>query len=236
METQPSKRKSRLRIFGGILLIAFVALTVIAVISHNMWKKSGDGQWVKAKEVYGTTIYTLKTPNSTLLKMKVTGRYRSGLGSMIKLMRDPHAGADVGVYDSHIIDSVSPALIYYSFKQKLFFPFKPREYVVKSEFSQDPETKAIFTNFVSAPGKTPESDSVFRVRRMNNSWRFTPQENGVLAFEFIFDADDPGGNFPYFLTNLFMPMMIVDVFNNKMPEILKQEKYVNAKVEYVDEY
>lgn len=234
VDTKPAGKKGRLRKFGRILLIVFLALGVIAVIAHIEWKQSGNGQWVLAKQVNGTSIYTLKAPNTAMLKLKVTGKYHSKLSSMIKLMRDPHAGNDVGVYDSYIIDSISPALIYYSFKQNLFFPYKPREYVVKSEFSQDPATKAVFTNFVSAPDKLPENDCCFRVKRMNNVWKFTPQPNGDLAYEFTFDADDPGGNFPYFLANLVMPIMIVDVFNNKMPDILKQDKYVNAQVDYVN--
>lgn len=221
---------------GMIALIVVEVLLVIFIIasSHSLWKNSGSGEWKLKSDKKGMRVYTLKTPGETWIKIKIIGRLRAKLASIITLMRNPDSAEDVGMFDSHYINGSGsdPKLVYYTFKQKLFPPFKHREFVVKSEFSQDPETKEMKFNFVAAPDKLPFNKRYHRVTKMHNKWRYTPLESGEVEYEFIYDAVDPGGYFPYALANWLIPAMLPFAFS-KMPKILDKEKYRNAKADYV---
>lgn len=226
------------RFFAGqtAALIAVEALLLIVVlaITHSIWKHSGTGEWKLKADKKGIKVYTLKVPGETWLKIKVTGKLWARLASILTLMRNPDAAEDVGMFDSYYIDGSDPKLVYYTFKQKLFPPFKHREFVVKSEFSQDPVTKEMKFNFVAAPDKLPLSKNCYRITRMHNKWRYKPLESGGVEYEFIYDAVDPGGNFPYVLANWLIPAMLPFAFA-KMPKILYKEKYLNATVDYIQE-
>ncbi|MBC9915646.1 hypothetical protein [Chitinophaga varians] len=217
------------------LIVAEVFLvTVILSVSHVLWKHSGTGEWKLHSSKKGITVHTLKVPGETWLKIKVTGKLWARLASILTLMRNPDAAEDVGMFDSYYLDGSDPRLVYYTFKQKLFPPFKHREFVVKSEFSQDPDTREMRFNFVAAPDKLPLNKKVFRITKMHNRWRYTPLESGGVEYEFIYDAVDPGGNFPYALANWLIPAMLPMAFT-KMPKILYKEKYLNASVDYIQE-
>lgn len=224
-----------------LVLIEVLLLVFILTSTHSIWKKSGSGEWKLKSDKKGMKLYTLKVPGETWLKIKIIGRLNAKLKSILTLMRNPDAAKDVGMFDSHYIkgwdpklDGVDPKLVYYTFKQKLFPPFKHREFVVKSEFSQDPVTKEMKFNFVAAPDKLPVNKRYHRVTEMHNKWRYTPLQNGEVEYEFIYDAVDPGGYFPYALANWLIPSMLPFAFS-KMSKILDKEKYRNAEVDYVQE-
>lgn len=215
-----------------LLVIEAFLLIVIFTLAHFLWKSSGTGEWKLKIDKKGVKVYTLKVPGETWIKIRVTGKLKARLGSILTLMRNPDAAEDVGMFDSHYIDGSDPKLVYYTFKQKLFFPFKVRDFVVKSEFSQNPVTKEMHFNFVAVPDKLPLNKKCYRITKMHNTWRYTPIGNGEVEFEFVYNAVDPGGNFPYFLANWMMPLILPFAFA-KMPETLKKEKYRDAKVDYL---
>jgi hypothetical protein len=219
---------------GVLIAMEVLLLVVMLALIHPQWKDSGSGEWKLKADKKGVKVYTLKVPGETWLKIKVVGRLQASLSSILTLMRNPDAAEDVGMFDSYYIDGADPRLVYYTFKQKLFPPFKHREFVVKSEFSQDPFSKEMKFNFVAAPDKLPVNDRYFRVTQMHNKWRYTPLATGEVEYEFIYDAVDPGGNFPYALANWMIPAMLPFAFA-KMPGILNKEKYLNAKVDYIQE-
>ncbi|WP_024769842.1 SRPBCC family protein [Aquimarina macrocephali] len=228
----------------GIIVLVFVEILLLTFIIssiHSLWKNSGSGEWKMKSDKKGMVVYTLKVPGETWLKIKIVGRLKAKLASILTLMRNPDAAKDVGMFDSYYIngsdpklDGADPKQVYYTFKQKLFPPFKHREFVVKSEFSQDPVSKEMKFNFVAAPDKLPVNKRCHRVTKMHNRWRYTPLKNGEVEYEFVYDAVDPGGYFPYALANWLIPSMLPYAFA-KMPKILDKEKYRNAKVDYVQE-
>lgn len=217
-----------------LILIEIALLAVILASMHARWKSAGSGEWKLRTNKNGMKLYTLKVPGEIWLKIRIVGRLKARLASILTLMRNPDAAQDVGMFDSYYLDGSDPKLVYYTFKQKLFPPFKHREFVVRSEFSQDPVSKEMKFNFVAAPEKKPFNKRYHRVTKMHNRWRYTPLESGEVEYEFIYDAVDPGGYFPYALANWMIPAMLPFAFS-KMPKILSKEKYLNAQVDYVQE-
>lgn len=226
--------KSFLKKILMFLMFSLLAIFAVLVVMHFVWKNSGSDQWELEKTIDGTQVYSLKSPGSVLKKYKVIGQFKAKLGPIMKVMRDPSACDDVGCYESYIIETVEyPRLVYYTFRYPMPSPFKPREYVVLSEFHQDDKTKEIYVDYKSAVDKLPPNDCCVRVTHMHNIWKFIPQENGNVQVEFIMDHD-PGGFVPYFLVNMGMSEEIHSNIPD-LQEVLDKEKYKNAKVDYVQE-
>jgi len=227
-----TKPKKTVRKF---LLYGLLSITVILFISHWVWKSSGSSEWEFIREVDGVIVYSMKTPGSLIKKYKVTGRFKSTLSGIMKLMRDPDSCNDVGCNESYIIDKKDyPRFVHYTFRYDMPEPFKPREFVVLSEFHQDPESKEIYVDYNAAVDKLPPNECCVRVTHMHNIWKFKPLGNGEVEVEFIMD-NHPGGMMPYFLVNAeFTDTMHLEI--PALQEILYKEEYKNAKVDYVKEF
>jgi hypothetical protein len=225
---KPKKRRRILRFFG----ISLGLLSLIMVAWHFVWKYSGSGEWEFVHEKEGTKVFSLKTPGVTLQKYKMIGQFDAKLGPIMKVMRDPDACDDVGCFDSRILNNKDfPRYVYYTFKYPTPKPFKPREFVVLSEFHQDPDTKEIYVDFQAAEGLLPPDDCCVRVTKMHNKWMFRPLSNGKVEVEFIIDAD-LGGSLPYFLLNA---RMRANIHTNvtEIQEVLDRDEYQNIKIDYV---
>jgi hypothetical protein len=228
------KPRSLLNLLMKTLAVFLGLVVVAALIAHFAWKYSGSGQWEFEHEKEGVKVYSLKAPGAVLKTYKVIGKFKAQLDPIMKVMRDPSACDDVGCYESYIIEKPDfPRLVTYTFRYPTGSPFKPREYVVISEFIQDPKTKEIYVDYKSIEGKLAPSDCCVRVKGMHNKWRFIPKDNGDVEVQFVMDHD-PGGFIPYFLVNMEM----TDAIHTNIPDlqkVLDKEKYKNADVDYVKE-
>ena len=222
--TQPKKKVKKFLLFGILSLI------VILFLSHWIWKSSGSNQWELERDEKGVKIYTLKSPGSSLIKVKAIRRVQSKLAGLVKLMADPDSCDDVGCYESKLIERIDSLSGYFTFRIDLPFPFDTREFVTIVLFSQTPQSKKYEVNIIAAPNKIPRNECCVRVTHMHNIWRFTPLENGEFEVEYILDFD-AGGSMPYFLANL-APDEVYTFFLN-LQEILNKEKFQNAKLDYV---
>ncbi|HEU4888430.1 MAG TPA: hypothetical protein VFV49_11115 [Thermoanaerobaculia bacterium] len=230
-ENSPVVRPSRLRRVGKYFLIVVAFLAVAAVSAHFIWKYSGSSQWEPLRESGGIKLYTLKAPGTTLNQIKGVTRVRSTLTDAMSLAQDPDVCEWAHCYEAKMFHRVNERLQYYTFRWDYPFNFRPREFVVKQQFSRIPETKALFQEVIAAPDTLPPNDCCFRVRTMHNTWRFTPIGNGELEIEYIINADD---GFPYPLANLGGPQFMHSILS-KMQMILDKahEKFPNAKYDLV---
>jgi hypothetical protein len=228
------KPRRLLSLFFKIVMIFFAFIIVSSLTAHFVWKYSGSSQWEFEHEIDGVKVYSLKAPGAVLKMYKVIGKFKAKLDPIMKVMRDPSACDDVGCYESYIIEKPEfPHFVTYTFRYPTGAPFKPREYVVLSEFIQDPKTKEIYVDYKSIEGKLAPNDCCVRVKGMHNKWRFIPKENGDVEVQFVMDHD-PGGFIPYFLVNMEM----TDAIHTNIPDlqkVLDKEKYKNASIDYVKE-
>lgn len=236
IQAPEEKKRSWLKLIGKGLGYFFAILIVVGIIGHYYWKQSGDGQWKYETEVNGTKVYTLKEPGEVYLKVKMNGVFRGSLSAIMKVMRDPAACEDVGCYDYNILkEEAYPRYIYYTFKYPWPAPFKDRHYVVKSEFFQDADTKAIYVDFKKTDQvQSPPGDCCVTVDAMHNIWQFKPLGEGKVEVEFIM-FERPGGMFPYPMFNAYA---VGEIATNVplLQEVLDMKKYTEAVVDYVEEY
>lgn len=228
LKAKPSRLRRWLKFLGYTALI----LVALGIVAHIAWVHSGSGEWKLVRDENGVKVWTLKSPGSSLLLVKGRVRAKSKVASMVYLIQDARNGcSDSYCYDADVFDRApTPPGRYSAFmKFKYEIPgMKTRQYVLLHEYEQDPVTKAVVMNLYAAPNKLPRDPCCVRVPYLHNTWTFTPRGNGELDIELIQDTDD--GGIPYPIANVFM-VEITYMYLNTLPGLMKEARYVNAKVD-----
>ena len=167
-----------------VLLIVVVSLVALFFVAQLIWRFSGSNQWEFVHEKNGVKIYTLKTPGMGRIQVKGTVKVRSTLSHLVRYSQDPTVCALTGCFESRMIERVDDQLQYYTFRYNFPYYYKPREYVVKAQFHQNPSNKEVLLMFAATPDKLPPDSCCFRVTDMYNTFRFTPLENGLVELEY----------------------------------------------------
>lgn len=209
-----------------------LALMVVALSAQALYTYSGSEQWEKAGARRGVTLYSLKTPGSNVKQFKAVWKAKTTLSRFV-MFALKEEGAELGMYDIRDIETQGDRVTWSTWKEKYPAPFEPREYIVKNEFAQDPQTRTLLFTVTAAPDKLPPNDCCVRVAMMTNVWRVTPLQNGEVEIEWLVDMD-MGGYIPYFVQNEVQTRGIL-YFASRVQRFLDQKKYQDAKYEWIDE-
>ena len=218
-----------------IVVPGTLGLMALLIVAHFTWKYSGSNEWKLVKEENGVRVFTLKSPGSTLLKVKADMRVKTSLSSAVYLLRggqktvEDFGGKDFKEMD--VVDTADLYLAYYSVKHVMPPPFSTKELVVLLNYAQDKQSKEVVINVQAAPSKTPPSADAVRITHLNNIFRVTPLPGGEVNWEVILDVD-MGVAYP--LANLSMPdYLFQDLTKHK--KLVLTEKYQNARMASVQE-
>lgn len=235
-ETKTGGRK-RLRNVSKWLGIAAIVVAIAALGAHLNWKYSSY-DWKLVRTTAGIQVFERKTSGAVMKEFKGVMRVNAKLDAIAALMLDPKVCEleDYGCYESIALQKVDEqrgGTGYYSFKWRYPFKFQPRHYVIKTNFTQDPETKEVFETVEAIEDRLPTADGHVRVTHMKNSWRLTPMDGGQVQIEYVVDTA-AGGFFPYFLDNMGGPEYVPFLLK-KLPRWLENDKYKNADVPFIAE-
>lgn len=215
------------------LLRGALALIAVAMLAQLTYTYSGSNQWENLGERKGVTVYAMKSPGSNVKKFKAIWKVRSTLSKFVMFAKEEDSDLTIGYFDMHDIENRGDQLQWTSWKQRMPAPLKPREFVIKNEFSQDPATHALVYNVTADPNKLPPDDCCVRLTLMTNSWTLTPIGHGELEVEWFVDMD-MGGVLPYFMQNSYQPGGMY-YFARKLQTYLDKPKYKNARYAWIDE-
>lgn len=231
---RPKSRLRRiLRIAGKILVGVLVTLLLVAVVAQLVFTFSGSGQWESLGARRGVEIFVKKIPGENIKQYKAVFQVKSTMTRFAAFSTIENSDLQIGYYDMKDIQKVSDQLIYSTWKQKFPSPFKPRHFVVKNEFTQDPKTKVLVFTVSAANDKLPNDECCVRVPKMNNSWTLTPIGKGELRVEWVSDLD-MGGYMPYMALNSYQPGGM-RFFARNMQGYLDQKLYDNVKYAWIQE-
>jgi hypothetical protein len=216
-----------------ILLIAGVSLVTLYYVAWSIWKFSGSNQWEFAYEKNGVKVYSLKAPGLSRIQVKGVVRVRTTLSHLVRYNQDPTVCALTGCIESRVIERVDDQLQYNTFRYNFPYPYQPREYVVRAQFHQNPSTKEVLLVYAAAPDKLPPNSCCFRVTDMNNTWRFTPLENGLVEVEQVLNMSD--GEFipDWWIDRQKLENMAVRL--SRLQDRLDKRKYQDEKFDFIKE-
>ena len=193
-----------------IIWIGCISFAALFFVARLTWRFSGSNQWEFIGEQNGVKAYTLKEPGSDVKQVKGVMRLHSTLGQLVSLMQDPDICDDLGCTESRTLEWVDDQLQFDYFRLPLPFPFKTREFVVRTQYYRNPHNN-----------------------EMNNTMRFTPLGNGEVEMEYIVKQNEGG-----FIPDLYLNLMRPSVMLYAMPrirEFVTRPKYQNAKFSFLAE-
>jgi hypothetical protein len=232
VNSEPRPRTLSKKIANAVVILS-VTLVALYFVASWIWKFSGSNRWELVGERRGVKVYSLKSPGADLTQVKGVVRVRSSMATLVKLMQDPNLCKDLGCKDSIVIKRVDDQLQYISFRYILPFPFHARDFVVRTEAYQNPHTKEVLLEFAAAPDKAPPNDCCFRVTDMNNTWRFTPVEKGLVEVEYIQNMNE-GGFIPSLVLNRMRPKILFAILP-RLQRFADREQYRNASFDFIKE-
>jgi hypothetical protein len=224
------RSKGRVKRF---LLRGAASLIAVAAVAQLTYTYSGSNQWENLGERKGVTIYSKKSPGSNLKQFKAIWRVRTTFSKFVMFAQKEDSDLQSGYYDIRDIETQGEKLIWSAWKQRFPSPFKPREFVTRNEFWQDPHSKELLFKVTAAPDRVPPDACCVRVPVMTNSWRLTPLNDGATEIEWFVDMD-MGGFIPYFVQNVYQPSGMYN-FAPKVQRYLDQEKYKDARYDWIQE-
>jgi hypothetical protein len=230
-EEAAAKTKTSSRRLLKTLWIGALYLAGLFFITRLIWTLSGSNQWEFYGEKNGVKVYTLKAPGSTLLQVKAITRVHTTVARLVGMVRDPAVCADIGCTGAYTIERVNDHLQYDYFQVNVPL-FQKREFVIEEQFHQNPQTKAVFMSVAAVADKIPPDPCCFRVTQMNNSFQFTPLENGEVEIEYTVSQNE-GGFIPDLLLNWKRPQAMSNL--HRMQDLANREKYQNAKFDFMQE-
>jgi len=184
--TPPQRRKRKSSKIALRVLGLLAALGLIAQLAYTF---SGSSKWEYVSAKDGITVYSMKTPGRNLKKFKAVFTVHSTLSRFVMFAEDSKTDLGIGLYDVRDIDAPSDRVKWTSCKMPFPKPFKPRQMVTKTEFSQDPTSRVLTYRVTASPDKLPPDNCCYRVAVMNNVWNLTPVGHGDIRIEWVTDVD-----------------------------------------------
>jgi hypothetical protein len=231
--TNPRKKFLKfLKIFAVVVLFLIIA----GLIANWIWIRSGSNKWEPAINRDGVVVHKLKVPGSFVLQLKATKRMKTTLEALISAMQDVDAMCTDGCAEARIVervDSPDKQIVYTYSIFDMPFPLIDREWVLENKFSQDSLTKEIIYKIDAVPYIVPPKKGYVRINHFNNKWRFIPLGNGEVDVEWYINMSY-GGYLADLFHNLFIPNIMPESLH-EIEEIIKNEKYKNAKFDFVKE-
>jgi hypothetical protein len=239
MTKESTITKSRRVLRKVIKALSFGIALVIAVliVAHFAWKYSGSSKWELELDKNGIKVYSLKSPGSTLKQVKGVTQIKTRLNRIVAAMTNSSTEGcrkwDANCTAGEVLEPWNPEtlrMIQY-FRSDFPRPFSPRDLVLKTQVSQDPQSKVVLVQVTALSDRLPPNPCCLRVTHVNNTWQYTPLENGEIEVEFVGDYDF---GIPYFMFNRLVPQNLYDLLS-QVGKIFNDEEYQRAEFAFLKE-
>ena len=219
------------------LALGFALVVVLLVVAHFAWKYSGSGQWKLEREKNGIKVYSMKIPGRTLKDWKAVRRLKTTLNGAVAAMATTTT-EDCAEFNANCVSVQSvkdwnprDLTSVHLYRANAPKPFLPRELLISTHASQNPQNKAVLIEFLARPDDLPRHDCCLRITEYRNSWRFTPLGNGETEAELVVHMDQ---GVPYPLMNRISPNVLIKMFGH-IPAYFAKPKWQQAKFDSIKE-
>ena len=217
-----------LRILPWAVLLCMVPLASLAA--------EGDGDWVLQKEQDGIRIYTRTVSGSDFAAFRGETVLDTDLSTLIAVHTDVDYVKDwlQDCTHSELIGEFDPEGYHAYFRTDAPWPVADRDYVLRYEIDQDPETYAVTLPFETEVAVRPESNECVRMTELTGFWKMTPLGDGRVSVVYEVSRADPAGSLPSWLANAFVVDQPFETLR-KLRRQVEQAKYQGRYFEFVTE-
>jgi hypothetical protein len=182
----------------------------------------------------GVQVYAVKAPGSTLKHFRLVTHVKTSLNHVVAVFTDNSLDHCKEWLPS--CTSSKPLELWNSqglytiidYHMNLPLGFDPRQLILKYQFSQDPQTKALTIDVMAVPDMLPPDNCCVRITHYHNRWRWTPLKNGEVEVEIVEDFDP---KLPYIMMNSRTNYLWK--FMSRVPLLLEKEQYSNESFNFI---
>jgi ribosome-associated toxin RatA of RatAB toxin-antitoxin module len=209
------------------LLILFFGSVMLPAASAQDWELM--------KQDDGIDVFYRDAADSPIKELKINLTTDASLSTVMAVLYDIENYKD-WVYsceESRLVKRINETEIYYYNEIDFPWPLSNRDMIAHSSIEQDPHTKVVRTQSLSAHNMEPEKDGLVRMTVLQINWTITPVGPKKTEIEYYLKSD-PAGNIPAWVINFALdhgPTKTMKAFR----EQLKLEEYRNQKVSFIIE-
>jgi hypothetical protein len=231
------KKRGLLRRLGKIALTIVASAAFLALVAHLIWKYSGDDKPRLVIDRDGIKVYTIKTSGSALFKIKAERVVESSLDRAAAAHLDGSLeNCSDWLPSCYVSEPVKPwdpneRNYVQLWKETFPTPFRPREYILLTQFKQDGKGAPITVEFKAMPDALPKDESgcCFRVTHMHSVWTLTPVDAGQIKVELLQDIDL---GMPYLMFNKFAPEGVFASLKD-LPVLYAKDRYKDVSLDRI---
>ena len=238
----------RRKISIGVTLVTFASVWTLALLLPPFDVSYAASAWQAAKQdrEHDVVVYTRKLDNGDT-EFKGITHVRSSLSGCVALLRDVDTmpkWVDRTVM-AKVLHRVSDTEVFAYNVTRMDTPFTDRDAIVHSVLQQDPDTFVVtikgeglqeYQGATMYDYKSNEHNYV-RIAKVESSWRFAPQDKGMVEVTFQ-GSGDPGGNMSNPVFKWFIGFAIwrspYETLKN-MHNLIGNKKYQNATLPFIKE-
>ncbi len=195
---------------------------------------SAQNDWELKKDSDGITVWWRATEGTDIKELKIELEVNASLNTIAAVMSDVPSYEE-WVYSTEksvVVEQDGTDVIYYNIMD-FPWPMDDRDLVMRTDLTQDKDTKVIVSKSTATPSKVPYDDDMVRVEMTETQWTVTPLGGNRARIDYTL-ISDPGGSIPAFLTNIaadYGPYKTMKAFRKRvqMPE------YRDVNVEGIEE-
>jgi hypothetical protein len=204
---------------------------LIFITTLLLFTSGFSDDWKLVKEEKNIKVFIRKPDNSKYEQIRIISKTQSQLSEIVNALEDVNHHKDwvYATEESYIINKTDVSNFDYYVTIDMPFPVKDRDLVIRYKRTQDPNSKVVTINSVSAPGIKAEVKSLVRIKEFETSYKLTPLENGWVEIDYFLTAD-PGGSLPAWVVNLVTTKGPLETMRSLFV-LLENGEYKNAQVE-----
>ena len=195
-----------------------------------------DGDWVLQKDQDGIRVYTRTVAGSDFAAFRGETVLDTDLSTLVAVHTDVDYVKDwlKDCTHSELIGEFDPDGYHAYFRTDAPWPVSDRDYVLRYEIDQDPESLAVTLPFETEVAVRPESNECVRMTELVGFWKMTPLDNGRVQVVYEVSRADPAGDLPSWLANAFVVDQPFETLR-KLARQVKRAKYQGQSFDFVKE-
>jgi len=207
----------------GSKIISFVHSKAVSV----------EPDWKLEKDAGGVQVYVRPASGSAYRQVKAVTKVACSLGGMVTLIKDDAASPQWmdRIVKYQTLQKVNEHEWYTYAEIGIPWPFKNADVITRNVLNQNENNRVTIT-IENTPDFIEKYKDKARVLRAGGSWVLTPQTDGSLLVEYIFQAKPEGLSLPAWLVNA----ITIQSFHRsveRLHRLAETDQYRQLKLVYV---
>lgn len=210
----------------------FIIISLLCFFyGHSSAQQASD--WELKRQSDGLKVYIRDIAGSDVKQIKIETTLDASLHAVVAVLKDVPAYKE-WIYkclEAYRLQPAEPTSSLYYCKVDFPWPMSDRDFIAKSQLTQDSESRTVYIDVKGQPGRQKATAEAVRIRELDIHYELRPLPGGKTHMSYRLHSD-PGGAIPTWLVNLVVDNGPVNTVKG-MRAMLESEKYQNAQFTFL---